>query len=83
MLAVNLEPAQRPSVLPLLTAMRVGFVPLESDWDWAAKHYDVQGTPANALIDSEGRIVFRPQVHDAASRLVLEREVEALLNRAR
>lgn len=83
MLAVNLEPAQRPSVIPLLTAMRVGFVPLESDWDWAAKHYDVQGTPANALIDAEGRIVFRPQVHDAASRLVLEREVEALLNRAR
>ena len=82
MLAINLEPAQRVSVLPLLAAMRVGFVPLESEWAWAEKHYDVQGTPSNALIDAQGRIVFRPEVHDSASRVVLEREVEALLDRA-
>ena len=44
MLAINVEPAQREQVLPLLAAMRVGFVPLESDWTWAEKHYDVQGT---------------------------------------
>jgi len=80
-LAINLEPAQRQSVLPLLAAMRVGFVPLESDWDWAAKHYDVQGTPSTALIDPQGRIFFRPEVHDTASRIVLERQVEALLDR--
>lgn len=82
-LAINLEPAQRQSVLPLLSAMRVGFVPLESDWEWAAKNYDVQGTPSNALIDRQGRIVFTPYVHDDASRMVLEREVEALLDRPR
>jgi hypothetical protein len=81
-LAINLEPTQRESVLPLLAAMRVGFVPLESEWAWAEKHYDVQGTPSNALIDAQGRIVFRPEVHDSASRVVLEREVEALLDRA-
>jgi hypothetical protein len=80
-LAVNLEPAQRESVPPLLAAMRVGFVSLESDWSWAEKHYGVQGTPSNALIDGQGRIVFEPQVHDTATRLVLERQVEALLNR--
>lgn len=82
MLAINLEPTQRQSVLPLLAAMRVGFVPLESEWEWAEKHYDVQGTPSNALIDAQGRIVFRPEVHDTASRVVLERQVEALLDRA-
>jgi hypothetical protein len=81
-LAINVEPAQREQVVPLLTAMRVGFVPLESDWAWAAKHYDVQGTPATALIDPQGRIMFRPEVHDAASQRVLERQVEALLDRA-
>jgi hypothetical protein len=81
-LAINLEPAQRQSVLPLLAAMRVGFVPLESDWDWAATHYDVQGTPSNALVDQQGRIVFRPDVHDTRTRIVLERQVEALLDRA-
>ena len=82
MLAINLEPTQREGVLPLLAAMRVGFVPLESDWAWAETHYGVQGTPANALIDAQGRIVFRPEVHDTASRILLERRVEALLDRA-
>jgi hypothetical protein len=81
-LSINLEPAQRQSALPLLAAMRVGFVPLESDWDWAEKHYGVDGTPATALIDAQGRIVFRPEVHDTRSRILLERQVEALLERA-
>jgi hypothetical protein len=62
--------------------MRVGFVPLESDWTWAEKQYQVQGTPATALIDQQGRVMFRPEVHDDASRVVLEREVEALLGRS-
>jgi hypothetical protein len=78
-LAINLEPSQRQSVLPLLAAMRVEFVPLESEWAWAEKHYAVQGTPSTALIDAQGRIVFRPEVHDTASRIVLEHQVEALL----
>ena len=77
-----MEPAQREQVLPLLSAMRVGFVPLESSWEWAEKQYQVQGTPATALIDQQGRIMFRPEVHDDASRVVLEREVEALLGRS-
>lgn len=80
-LALNVEPAQREQVLPLLAAMRVGFVPLETSWDWAEKHYDVQGTPATALIDQKGRIMFRPEVHDTDSQILLERQVEALLNR--
>jgi hypothetical protein len=80
-LAINLEPSQRQSVLPLLAALRVGFVPLESDWAWAEKHYAVQGTPSTALIDAQGRMVFRPEVHDTASRIVLEHQVEALLGR--
>jgi hypothetical protein len=61
--------------------MRVGFVPVESDWAWAETQYQVTGTPANALIDTQGRIVFRPDVHDEASRKILQRQVEALLDR--
>ena len=68
-------------MLPLLAAMRIGFVSLESDWTWAEKHYNVLGTPETALIDPQGRIMFRPQVHDDDSRIVLERQVEALLDR--
>jgi len=80
-LAINLEPAQRQQVRPLLAAMGIGFEPLESDWAWAEKAYGVTGTPETALIDQQGRIMFKPAVHDAATRIVLERQVEALLNR--
>lgn len=80
-LAVNLSSTQREFVMPLLKAMRCDFVPLESTWEWAEKTYGVTGTPANLLIDGGGRIVFRPVVHDAATRVFLERQVEALLNR--
>ena len=82
-MAINLEPAQRAQVAPLLAAMRIGFVPVESDWEWAEKQYQVNGTPDAALVDQQGRIMFKPAVHDDASQLVLEREVEALLGRGR
>lgn len=82
-LAINCEPTQRKSVLPLLEAMGITFVPVESDWAWAEQHYGVTGTPEALLIDQQGRIMFKPSVHDADSRIGLERQVEALLNRAR
>jgi len=80
-LAINLEPTQRASVMPLLTAMGMTFVPLESDWPWADQNYGVQGTPEAMLLDQQGRIMFKPAVHDAETRAMLERQVEALLNR--
>ena len=52
-----------------------------SDWTWADKNYGVKGTPDTALVDQQGRIMFKPHVHDAETRGVMEREVEALLNR--
>ena len=74
---------QRDAVLPLMAAMGIRFVPLDSDWAWAEKAYGVMGTPAAFLIDQEGRIMFRPEVHDAETRMVLERQVEALLTRSK
>ena len=66
-----------------MTALGVGFVPLQSDWQWAEQNYGVKSTPETALVDQQGRIMFRPHVHDAETRAVLAREVEALLNRGR
>jgi hypothetical protein len=43
----------------------------------------VTGTPEALLIDQQGRIMFKPEVHDADTRLALERQVQALLDRAR
>ena len=80
-LAVNVETAQRQLVLPIMKALGVTFVPLNSDWTWAEKNYAVVGTPDTALVDQQGRIMFKPHVHDAETRAVLEREVEALLRR--
>ena len=80
-LSINVEPAQRQSVLPLLKAMGITFVPLESDWPWAEQNYGVQGTPEAMLLDQQGRVMFKPAVHDAETRAMLERQVEALLNR--
>ena len=82
-LAINCEPTQRTSVLPLLEAMGITFVPVETDWEWAEQQYGVTGTPEALLIDQQGRIMFKPSVHDADTRIGLERQVEALLNRAR
>ena len=56
-------------------------MPLESDWPWAEQNYGVQGTPEALLLDQQGRIMFKPVVHDAETRAMLERQVEALLNR--
>ena len=81
-LAINVEPAQRSSVLPLLAATGIRFVPLESDWTWSEKAYGVDGTPELALVDQQGRIMFHPSVHDTATRITLERQIEALLNRS-
>lgn len=80
-LAVNVETEQRQLVLPVMKALGVDFVPLNSDWTWAEKNYGVVGTPDTALVDQQGRIMFKPHVHDAETRAVLEREVEALLRR--
>jgi len=82
-LAINVEPAQRPSVLPLLAATGIRFVPVESDWTWAEKEYGVQGTPAAMLLDEQGRIMFRPEVHDAETRAILEQQIDALLSRTK
>jgi hypothetical protein len=81
-LAINCEPTQRQSVLPLLKAMGITFPPIEADWAWAEQQYGVMGTPEALLIDQQGRIMFKPSVHDADTRIALERQVEALLNRA-
>ena len=82
-LAINCEPTQRASVLPLLKAMGITFVPVEADWAWAEQQYGVTGTPEALLIDQQGRIMFKPAVHDTDTRIGLERQVEALLDRAR
>ncbi len=80
-LAVNVQPEQDKDVVPFLQRNHYGFVPLKSDWQWAAKNYSVSSTPATFLIDGQGRIVFKPHVGDSRGEKLLDREVDELLAR--
>ncbi len=81
-LSINVVTEEDEFVLPFMKGNGYGFLPLKSDWEWAKKTYHVGGTPTNFLIDAQGRIVFRPRVHDAESQRTLELEIESLLAHA-
>ena len=49
--AISVEPGQRESVLPVMAALGVRFVPVQSDWTWAEMNYGVKSTPETALVD--------------------------------
>ncbi len=79
-LAPNGIAKQDDYVLPFMAGTKYSFLPLKGGDSPAA--YGVRGYPSNFLIDRDGRIVFTNfRAHDAASELVLQRMIEALLAR--
>ena len=80
-LSINVEPEQRALAIPVMAALGVRFTPVNGDWKWAEDNYGVKGTPDTALVDQQGRIMFKPHVHDAETEAMLEGEIEALLSR--
>jgi peroxiredoxin len=60
----------------------ITFRTLKSDWQTAGKLYGVNGTPANFVIDQDGRILF---VHRGfrgpKSVLQMEGQIQAVLDR--
>jgi len=50
-----------------LTALGVGFCPCRAIGS-GEQNYGVKGTPETALVDQQGRIMFKPHVHDAETR---------------
>jgi hypothetical protein len=75
-------PEEDQFVLPFLQGNGYGFVGLKGGKDVAQKTYKVFGSPTNLLLDEQGRIIFRPRVHDAESQMSLELEIESLLAHA-
>lgn len=57
------------------------FVPLKGSNEWAKENYSVRGTPANFLLDAEGKIVFRPNPRSVEGQKKLEMEIAGLLAR--
>ncbi len=78
-LAANVERSEDELVLPFLKGNGYGFIPLKTELKWAEQAYKLVGTPLNLLIDSEGRIMFKPGVVDAQGLPTLEREIDQLL----
>jgi hypothetical protein len=59
-----------------------GFVPLRGNVEFAEKEFGASGYPTNVLIDTEGRIVFKPGVIRGDEVRKLELQIEALLSGA-
>jgi tetratricopeptide (TPR) repeat protein len=79
----NVMPAQDALVLPYLSGMHFGFIPVHSSEAWASKAYGARGYPSNYLIDQQGRIVYKPGViRDAEARRTMELQIEAVLEHA-
>ena len=80
-LAVNTEPEQDELVVPFIRNNKYAFIPVKSGVEWKTSSYKVFGTPSNFLIDTQGRILFKPRVHNEVTEPTLELEIEALVGR--
>ncbi len=79
----NVMPAQDALVLPYMTRMHFGFIPMHSTEEWAGKAYGARGYPSNYLIDQQGRIVYRPGViRGADAQRTMELQIEVVLEHA-
>jgi len=82
-LALNVYPEEDAFVMPYMTNNHFTFRPLKTDVDWAEKSYNARGFPTNALVDAQGRIIFKPGVvRGEQQQRTLELQVETLLKRA-
>ncbi len=82
-LALNVYPEEDAFVMPYMTNNHFTFRPLKTDTDWAEKTYNARGFPTNALVDAQGRVIFKPGVvRGEQEQRTLELQVETLLKHA-
>jgi thiol-disulfide isomerase/thioredoxin len=83
-LAINIVTEEDDQVVPLLDESKYGFIALKMPAeDWAKVNYGVKGAPVNFLLDTEGKIIFRPRINDTLSHRAFLKEVELLVARSR
>jgi thiol-disulfide isomerase/thioredoxin len=77
---VNVSPSQDAYVLPFMRGTRYTFTPLREDAT-IEKAYKIIGEPANFLIDTQGRVVYRDfEARDAEGERTLELMIESMLD---
>ena len=83
-LAINIVTEEDDQVVPLLDEGKYGFTALKMPTeDWAKVHYGIKGAPVNFLLDTEGKIIFRPQINDTLSHRAFLKAVESLVARGK
>lgn len=81
-LAINIVTEEDDQVVPLLDESKYGFTALKMpNEDWAKTNYGIKGAPVNFLLDTEGRIIFKPLIKDTLSHRAFLKEVESLIAR--
>ena len=81
-LAINIVPKEDGQVLQTVKDKKVTFITLKmSDDEFASREYRVAGAPSNFLLDRDGRLIYRPQIHDRETARTFELEIEMLLKR--
>jgi hypothetical protein len=81
-LAINIHPNEDVQVPGIMKEGGYDFITLKAPaGDWATKTYGIMGTPANFLLDEEGRVIFRPAIHSPETARLFEQEVQSMLDR--
>ena len=80
--AVNIVAAEDGQALQTMKDKKVNFIGLKMpDPEFAAREYRVAGAPTNFLLDKQGRVIFKPAIHDRETARTFELEIELLLKR--
>lgn len=81
-LALNTHPREADKVKPFLEKNGYEFLALQTPGEeWSKQTYGVIGTPANFLIDQQGRVVAQPRLHNTETEERLSMLIEQLLKR--
>ncbi|MGH9456404.1 MAG: redoxin domain-containing protein [Thermoanaerobaculia bacterium] len=81
-LALNTHPKEADKVKSFLANNGYDFRALQTPTEeWSEETYGVRGTPANFLLDREGRVVAQPRLYNAETEQRLTLLIEALLER--
>lgn len=81
-LALNTHPQEADKVRSFMEGNRYPFRALQTPTeDWAEKNYAVIGTPANFLLDQQGRVIAKPVVYDDETAARLATQIRQLLEK--
>lgn len=82
-LSINIVRSQDDMVQPIWKKLGLSFTVLRMpDDEWAKTQYNMYSAPANMLLDSEGRILFKPTAESHVEQKKLEEEIDMLLAQA-